>query len=421
LLLGRVQDLPGRVDLLRAESPALAPLLAELATAPEPAAVIDRAALLPPEAATLKRALSAARARQVANRGLAPVLPFEGSEALEPGATDADRVPALRARLAAGDPVLASPTPADPAVYDEPLVAAMKRFQLAEGLAPDGRVGRASLAALNNPGQAVIRQLRVALDMRRAAANPGPERRIEVNIPFQRLQVLEAGRSLLDMAVIVGKPARATPMLRVRLTAVQFNPQWGVPDRNAREDLLPKFRANPRAMMAKGFRVYGMVDGQAVEIEPTRIDWKAVNPAHIPYFIRQDAGEANALGRIKFVIPNGDDIYLHDTPDRGLFRRADRALSSGCIRLEKPLDLVGIALDGTPGWDRARATRVLDSQKTATVPVARTLPVRLHYTTIVVEGGEVRVRPDIYGLDEAYARALDAPRAPRLAALQGDR
>ena len=84
------------------------------------------------------------------------------------------------------------------------------------------------------------------------------------------------------MPVIVGKPARATPMLRVRMMAVQFNPQWGVPERNAREDLLPRFRRDPRAMMEKGFRVYGFAEGQRVEIDPTTIDWASVNPQRFP-------------------------------------------------------------------------------------------------------------------------------------------
>ena len=195
-----------------------------------------------------------------------------------------------------------------------------------------------------------------------------------MNIPHQRLQVIEAGRVQLDMAVIVGKPARATPMLRVRLTSVMFNPPWGVPERNAREDLLPRFRSNPRAMMEKGFRVYGFAEGQRVEIDPTTIDWRSVNPERFPYVIRQDAGDANALGRIKFVIPNTEDIFMHDTPDRGLFRRAERAFSSGCIRLEKPMELLDIALQGAAGWDRARVDRVLESRQTSGIAVAAVDP-----------------------------------------------
>jgi murein L,D-transpeptidase YcbB/YkuD len=417
LLQGRVRDLPGRLDLRRdtAALP-LGPWMAELGTAAEPAAVIDRAALLPPQAAALKRALASARARAAAG-GLPTVPPTPGNDALEPGAYDPVRVPALRARLAATDPVAAALRPAEPEIFDEDLVAALRRFQAAEGLEPDGRAGRMTFAALNRPAEATIRQLRVALDMRRATAAPGPERRIEVNIPYQRLQVIEAGRVQLDMAVIVGKPARATPMLRVRLTSVMFNPPWGVPERNAREDLLPRFRSNPRAMMEKGFRVYGFTEGQRVEIDPTTIDWRSVNPERFPYVIRQDAGDANALGRIKFVIPNTEDIFMHDTPDRGLFRRAERAFSSGCIRLEKPMELLDIALQGAAGWDRARVDRVLESRQTSGIAVPRSIPVRLHYTTVTVEGAEVRIRPDIYGHDEAYARALEAPRLPRVAEL----
>jgi murein L,D-transpeptidase YcbB/YkuD len=198
-------------------------------------------------------------------------------------------------------------------------------------------------------------------------------------------------------------------MLRVRLTAIQFNPRWGVPMRNAREDLLPRFRRDPRAMMEKGFRVYSSVDGQLVEVNPTTIAWSQVNPERFPYIIRQDAGEANALGRIKFVIPNGEDIFMHDTPERHLFSRPDRAFSSGCIRLEKPMELLDAALTGMPGWDHARVDRLLAERVTTGISLRQPMPVRLHYTTVVVENGGVAMRPDLYGLDAAYVRAMDAP------------
>ena len=118
---------------------------------------------------------------------------------------------------------------------------------------------------------------------------------------------------------------------------------------------------------------------------------------------------------------------MHDTPDRHLFRRPDRAFSSGCIRLEKPMELLDIALEGAGGWDRARVSRVLDSRATTAMSVARSIPVRLHYTSVTIEEGQPRIRPDIYGLDEAYARALDAPRnrpaaeAPRAQLTAGGR
>jgi murein L,D-transpeptidase YcbB/YkuD len=267
-----------------------------------------------------------------------------------------------------------------------------------------------------------VDQLRVALDMRRAAVSEGTDRRIEVNVPEYRLSVLEDGREILGMAVIVGRRDRQTPMLRVRMTAIQFNPPWGVPERNAREDLLPRLRRNPQEVAERGFRIFQVVGGERIEIDPRTVDWTQYNARSFPYFIRQDAGDANALGRIKFIMPNGDDIFMHDTPDRHLFRRPDRAFSSGCIRLGQPNELMALLLDGTPGWDAARAQRAIDSRQTGAVALRRPLPVLLRYQTVTVEqGGQVRIRPDIYDLDSGYARAMAAPPRQQVAAVGAGR
>jgi murein L,D-transpeptidase YcbB/YkuD len=421
LVHGRVRELANRPDLRRDPAPApLAPWLAELAASADPARVIERAATQHPDMPALKRELARLRVRAAAG-GYAPVPNLaRPTDTIEPGATDELRIPAVRARLSPDHPGLVANT--DSPLYDPALIEAVKQFQAAEGLEPDGRIGRLTMAALNRPIEARIRQLRVALDMRRGqGAAPAEPRRIEVNVPDFRLQLIEDGRTVLDMAVVVGRPSRPTPMMRARLTAVMFNPPWGVPERNAREDLLPRLRRDPRAVMEKGFRIYAYRDGERVEIDPMTIDWHGVSATRFPYLIRQDSGDANALGRIKFIMPNGEDIFMHDTPDRHLFRRPDRAFSSGCIRLERPMELLEAALSGTPGWDRARADRALAVGTTSGVQIARSIPVRLHYTTVTVEAGgsTVRIRPDIYGLDEAYARALDAAPRPRVTAAAG--
>jgi murein L,D-transpeptidase YcbB/YkuD len=408
LLQGRVRSLPDRPDIRR-DTVAVVAWQARLHSHAEPAEVIEEAALLPPGMEALRLALQMARARVAA--GGWPSVPTGGGT-IEPGAMDPERVPALRARIAAEDAILAATVPGDPALYDDMLLEAVRRWQAANGLEPDGRIGPASLTLMNRPAQARVGQIRVAMDMRRAAPRAQPGRRIEVNIPDYRLKVLDGSRSLLDMAVIVGNPARATPMLSVIMTTVQFNPPWGVPERNAREDLLPKFRRDPRAMIEKGFRVYQYVGGERVEVDPLAVDWAGIDPKRIPYVFRQDAGDSNALGRIKFIMPNNDDIYLHDTPDRHLFSRPSRAFSSGCIRLEKPMELLDVVLEGTTGWDRAKADKVLESRQTTPVGLRRPLPVRLFYQTVTVEPEGVRIRPDIYGLDAAYARALDQRNLP---------
>jgi murein L,D-transpeptidase YcbB/YkuD len=401
LVLGRLRQPTGRGDILRDASTDFTRWQGELVGAPEPATLIDRAANLPEGAALLRAEL--ARAQGHAAAGWASIPPGDGT--LEPGMVDAARVPALRARLKAEDPVLATARDGG-ATYDAPLEAAVRRWQAANGLEVDGRVGPVSLGLLNRPASARVAQIRAALDMRRNALKPGDERRIEVNIPEYILRVQEGDKVLLKMNVIVGKPTRATPTMRNRVITVQFNPTWGVPERNAREDLLPRFRSDPAGMSAKGFRLYSVVAGERVQVDPTTVDWSAVRADRFPYLIRQDAGDDNALGRIKFIMPNSDDIYLHDTPDRRLFSRSGRALSSGCIRLERPDDLLNIVFEGM-GWDAARIQRTYGSKQTQWVPLRRPLPVRLHYSTVTVEGSRVTVRPDIYGLDAAYAREMD--------------
>ena len=403
LVLGRLRQPAGRADILRDPASADFPRWqAELVGAAEPARVIDRAADLPEGAAVLRAEL--ARAVGLAAGGGWQPIPA-GTATLDPGMVDIVRIPALRARLRAEDPVLAAARDGG-ATYDEALEAAVRRWQAASGLEVDGRVGLISQGLLNRPASSRVAQLRAALDMRRNAKSPGDERRIEVNIPDFLLTVYEGPRALLKMNVVVGKPARATPTMRARLTTVQFNPTWGVPERNAREDLLPRFRRDPAGMTAKGFRLYSVVGGERLPVDPAGVDWSAVRVDRFPYLIRQDAGDGNALGRIKFIMPNPDDIYLHDTPDRGLFNRPDRAFSSGCIRLAQPDALLAIALEGA-GWDPARIQRTYDSRQTQGVALRRSLPVRLHYSTVTVEGGKARVRPDIYGLDLAYAREMD--------------
>ncbi len=418
LLLGRVSGLRGRVDLRRDPASVQLPAwMAELAGAAEPAQVIERASIRHPDAPALKAEL--ARYRALAAAGGWPRITADRARTLEPGSTDAVRVPQLRARMAFINPAVAQGAAATSPVYDAELVATVRAFQAAEGLETDGRIGAITWSAMNVPVEDRIRQLRVALDMRRAQPAPATERRIEVNIPHYRLQLLEGDRAVRDMAVIVGRRDRQTPMLNVRLTAVQFNPPWGVPERNAREDLLPRFRRDPAAMQARGFRLYQRVEGEVVQVDATTIDFSAYSRTNFPYFVRQDAGDANALGRIKFVMPNNDDIFMHDTPDRHLFSRGQRAFSSGCIRLERPMELLSDALSGTAGWDGGRVSQVLASRRTVSTPVARSIPVRLHYTTTIVEGGRVIMRQDIYGLDADYARALDRAQGQRVASAEG--
>ncbi|MCC7428252.1 MAG: L,D-transpeptidase family protein [Alphaproteobacteria bacterium] len=405
---GRVRSLPNRPDILRAPLTFdMAEALGRIAASADPAMAVD--GFQPTDAAYRALRAELARLRSQTMAGATEIRRIPAGPTIDPGQRN-PRVAILRERLAAAGFQLASAEASDH--YDPDLVAAVKRFQAQNGLNADGRLGRGTVQALNEGPSDRINQIRVAMDMRRSLV-PDEAVSVEVNVPEYRLRVTESGRVTLDMAVVVGRPGRATPMLRTRLTHALFNPPWGVPEKLAREDLLPRFRRDPQAMAERGFRVFQRVEGQVVEVDPRTVDWTQVNQRAFPYYVRQNPGAANALGRLRLTMPNRDDIFMHDTPDRHYFRREMRAYSSGCIRLEKPIELTAFLLASNPGWGRERIEAAIERRGTAGVPAQRTIQTVIAYRTVVVGAdGRVTYWRDIYNLDHAYLRAMDAQRRP---------
>jgi len=394
---GRIQDLSGRPDIARAPAPEPAALAAMILAAGDPVVALDQMAPRSALYAALKAELALLQDARW------PSLEPSG-RTLNPGTRD-PQVAILRARLAAFDRAL--PASRDPDYYDPGLVAVARRFQAHHGLDADGKLGRYSQALLAESPQARAARVAASMDQLRAPAEATPELAIEVNLPAYSFVATEAGREVLAMKVVVGKPARPTPLMQTRMVSAVFNPPWGVPQRLAKEDMLPRLRADPSAVAARGFRIYG---AGGVEIDPTTVDWRSIRADRFPYVIRQDPGEANALGKIKFNLVNDLDIYMHDTPDRRYFATDVRAFSSGCIRLEKPLEMYDLLFAGQAGMDRARLQALLDRRTTSGVGARRPIPVRLVYRTAGLDAaGKLLLRHDIYGHDAAYARAMALP------------
>jgi murein L,D-transpeptidase YcbB/YkuD len=395
---GRVQDPAGRPDIQRSLAPTSAALAQLVLAATDPLAELDALAPADPLALALKAALAAMPAEW-------PAFTPTGTT-LTPGARG-PQVAQLRARLAATDPVL--PPSRDPDLYDPVLADAARRFQAAHGLHPDARLGRFSQALLAETAAERRARLAANLDARRGLLPLPPDLAIEVNVPAFSFQATEHGAEVLAMRVVVGRPTRPTPMMLTRMTSAVFNPPWGVPQTLAREDFLPRLRADPASVTARGFRIFG---AGGVEIDPTTVDWRSIRPDRFPFVIRQDPGDANALGRIKFNLVNDQDIYMHDTPDRRYFATDVRAFSSGCIRLEKPAEMVDLLFAGQPGMDRARMQALLDRRTTSGMTARRAIPVKLAYRTATLgPTGQLVLRHDLYGLDAAYARAMARPAA----------
>jgi murein L,D-transpeptidase YcbB/YkuD len=363
-------------------------------------------ALLPAEPGYQGLVELLARYRGIDAAGGWPLVP--GGPKLEPGDRD-PRVAALRARLQVTGELPEQP-PEEPTVFDAALEAAVRRFQESHGLEADAVVGPATLAELNRSAAERIRQIAVNLERWRWLPEDLGRRHVLVNIAGFRLQAVQDGAPVIDSKVIVGRQYRRTPVFSDRIRYLVVNPSWDVPRSIAVRDKLPLLQKDPQALSRGRFLVLA---GQQV-IDPASVDWSALSASHFPYRLRQQPGPQNALGRVKIMFPNRFNVYLHDTPDRELFERGVRTFSSGCIRVEKPVELAAWVLAETPGWDHEALEAAIATGRERTIPVSMPVPVHILYWTARMDAdGTAQFRPDVYGRDPRVAAALERrPPAP---------
>lgn len=377
----------------------------------DPVAALD--SLGPRDAGYLGLKVALAEYRRIALAGGWPQVPAWSSEAvkLQPGLSD-PRVPAYRARLAVTDGAPEVP-PEQAELFDPGLVTALMRFQQRHGLIADGIPGRNTVRALNVPVEARVQQLVANLERARIRAVPA-DPYILVNIPEYRLRMVSGGQTIFDVPVVTGRPSRPTPLIVSSLSSVVLNPTWTVPIKLAGEDIVPKVLKDPEYLDKEGIRIFSSFSHDDVEIDPDTIDWQNINRKHFPYRLRQDPGPLNSLGRVKLNFPNTHDVYMHDTPDRHLLARDERAFSSGCIRVLNPVDLAEKILGSLAGWDRARIDATIATGTMVTLSVPKNISVRLVYeTTWVAVDGAVNFRQDIYGHDAELVQTMGSH--PRLA------
>ncbi|MFV8781221.1 L,D-transpeptidase family protein [Microbulbifer sp. SA54] len=288
--------------------------------------------------------------------------------------------------------------------FDQRLHDAVVRFQIRHGLRPDGIVGKATRERLNISPSARAHIIEANIRRREKLPSKLGERFIQVNVPEYRLHYVESDRVKLSMNVVVGKKIHETPEINTRVSRVVFNPTWTVPRSILVSEILPKARANPGGMENMGYRVVNG-SGDYLPLTPQNLRTAASGG----FLMRQKGGEQNILGRIKFEIPNSDDIYLHDTRAKSLFSLTDRDYSHGCVRLEKPRQLAEALLRSEPGdWSRYRIEQLTTGDETTEVKMSQNVKVYVTYWTAWVDGeGRMHFRPDIYGRDGLAANQFD--------------
>jgi murein L,D-transpeptidase YcbB/YkuD len=353
----------------------------------------------------LKAAL--ARYREIAGAGGWPMVP-EGP-ALEPGMRDV-RVALMRRRLEITGDLQAAPT-GEPEVYDEAVGRAVEQFQRRHHLGVDGVVGPRTIGAMNVPAGARVDQIRVNLERARWVLHVPDDNFIVVNIAGFHVFVVEDGEISWNARAQVGKLYRKTPVFRSTMKYIVFNPTWTVPPTILRNDILPEVKKDPGYLKKKDIEV---LDQSGKVLDALSIDWQSVSARRFPYILRQRPGPKNALGLVKFIFPNEHFVFLHDTPSRALFDRVDRTFSSGCIRVDRPMELAEHLLRDPVKWNAGTIAALIESGETKTVFLPEPLTVMLLYWTVGVPREDVvDFMGDVYDRDGRVLKALGAEFAYR--------
>jgi murein L,D-transpeptidase YcbB/YkuD len=330
---------------------------------------------------------------------------------LEPGQSDGV-IPAVRTRLQYTGELLAS-TRTDE-VYDPDLAAAVELFQRNHGLNDDGVIGGRTLEELNISAETRLQMILLNLDRMREQGGKFEPRHLIVNIPSQEVKVIEDGKVAFMTKAIVGKIDRKTPTLDSVIKLAKFNPEWNAPHKIASNDEVRRARADPNFLTDHGFTIY---DNSGMEVDPSAIDWHEVGPGNFPYRLVQAPGPENALGPVKLDFPNAESVYLHGTNQKQLFAKQDRYFSSGCMRMQQPIDMAAYLLSDDAEYPRTRIDQIVESGKTMLVPLKTPMPVHVVYMTAWTdEDGVLQFRKDMYRYDRYADISKDLQPAANLIA-----
>ena len=308
-------------------------------------------------------------------------MPFESAKPFRADDAGAGVLETLRTRLAFEDASLPTAGP----VVAKDVDAAVRRFQMRNGLEGDGLVGPKTVELLNITAGERVRQIAANLERMRWLPHVLEPNRVVVNVPDARLSIIDHDRAVLSSPVIVGKPRTRTPIFRAEVTQVIANPPWNVPGPIARGEILPRIARDP-GYLARHNMV--MANGR----------------------IQQLPGDSNALGHLKVDLDDPFVVYLHDTPSRGLFNRTDRFLSHGCVRVQQIFPLASYALSGDTAAGIERLQAAVATHQTTHLPVNARTPVYMVYFTAFPSPSGLQFRSDIYGRDQRLIAAMSGTR-----------
>jgi murein L,D-transpeptidase YcbB/YkuD len=286
--------------------------------------------------------------------------------------------------------------------FDSYVDGAVKRFQARHGLPADGVMGEYSVKAMNIPADTRLRQLETNLVRLQSMSGDLGRRYVMVNIPAAYIEAVENDRVALRNTAIVGSISRQSPTLNSKIYEVILNPYWTAPRSIVQKDIMPLMRKDPTYLARNNIR---LIDGKGQEVAPETIDWNAEKAPNLMF--RQDPGKINAMSSTKINFHNEHAVYMHDTPQQGLFNKLMRFESSGCVRVQNVRDLTTWLLKETPGWARQEIERVIATRQNNPIKLAEEVPVYFVYITAwSAKDRVVQFRDDIYQRDGNQELAL---------------
>ena len=287
--------------------------------------------------------------------------------------------------------------------FDSYVDGAVKKFQARHGLPPDGVLGSYSYQALNVSAEVRLGQLETNLVRLRSMSGFLGDRYVMVNIPAAQIEAVENGSVVLRHTAIVGKIDRQTPILNSKIHEIILNPYWTSPRSIIEKDIVPLMRKDPTYLARNNIRLF---DGKGNEVAPEMVDWNAEKAPDLMF--RQDPGKGNAMSSTKINFHNPHAVYMHDTPQQGVFNKLMRFESSGCVRVQNVRDLNTWLLRDTPGWNRQAIEATIASRENTVIELAEPVPVYfVYFSAWASEDGVVQFRDDIYqrdGVDELALR-----------------
>ena len=268
--------------------------------------------------------------------------------------------------------------------YDPELVEGIKKYQKRNGYNPDKLILPKHIREMNIPIAERIKKIIVNMERCRWISPEFAKAKeyIVVNIPSFKLNLFRNGKSEFESPVIVGKNVTKTVIFSGMLSYIVFSPYWNLPQSIINKEVKPGMAKNKHYL------------------ETHNMEWNNG-------MVRQKPGKNNSLGLVKFIFPNSDDIYMHDTPAKSLFAHERRAFSHGCIRIERPRDLAVEILKDDPGWTPAKIDAAMHAGEESTYLLKNKIPVYIGYLTAWVnEQGEINFYQDIYEMDDRLAGLL---------------